>query len=66
MCSKICFFNLVHTVKAKGDVNVKKGAIGAVASPGATIGTASAISQLQPPSESQGMSLNSGKFWHYK
>ena len=53
---KVNLFYLVHTLKATGDVNIKESVIGAVAGPGATIGTASAISQLQPSSESQGMS----------
>ena len=41
------FFHLVNTVKAIGDVNVTNGAIGAVAGPGAHIGTASVVSKLQ-------------------
>ena len=52
----LVFFHLhvVHTVKANGDVNVTNCAIGAVAGPGAHIGTASVVSKLQyihPPNK---------------
>ena len=52
----IVLFHLVYTVKASGDVHITDSAIGAVAGPGAHIGTASVVSQLYPPSKFEGVS----------
>ena len=51
-------FHLLHTVKTTRDVNITESAIGAVAGPGAHIGTASVVSQLHPPSKVEGGSNN--------
>ena len=47
-----------HTTHTMGDVTFTDCTIGGFAGPGGSIGTASAISQLQPPSRSEGMSSN--------
>ena len=52
----LVFLYLVHTLKAGGDVSIADSAIGAVAGPGAHIGTASVVSQLHPPSKDEGVS----------
>ena len=57
--SHVVYHSVHHTM---GDVTFTDCNIGAFAGPGGNIGTASAISQLQPPSESKGVSCYSMKF----
>ena len=52
-------FLLLHTVKTTRDVHITESAIGAVAGPGAQVGTASVVvSQSHPPSKDEGVSNN--------
>ena len=50
--------HLAQTVKTSGDVHIADSAVGAVAGPGAHIGTASVVTQLHPPSKAKGVSGN--------
>ena len=56
------FLHLVHTLKAEGDVSIADSAIGAVAGPGAHIGTASVVSQLHPPNKDEGVYKDTSRF----
>ena len=59
-------FFIFCTVKvATGDVNITDSAIGAVAGPGAHVGTASVNSQLPPLSRDQGAAVNSFMYLWY-
>ena len=51
----LLFFCLDETVRTSGDVHIADSAIGAVASPGDQIGTASVVTQLHPPSKDEGV-----------
>ena len=47
-------FLLVHTVNTTKDVQITESVIGAVAGPGAHIGTTSVVSQLHPTRKDEG------------
>ena len=51
----VVIFCLDQTVRTSGDVHIADSAIGAVAGPGAQIGTASVVTQLHPPSKDEGV-----------
>ena len=51
----LMFLHVVQTLKSAGDINIGEGTIGAIAGPGATIGSASVVSQLHPSSEDEGV-----------
>ena len=59
---KFVMFTFGQTVKTSGDVHIADSAVGAVAGPGAHIGTASVVAQLHPPSKDEGASSNKSIF----
>ena len=49
----LCFHLVERTVKTSGEVHIADSAIGAVAGPGAHVGTARVVTQLHSPGKNQ-------------